>query len=450
MRISVFGLGKLGLCTAACFAARGHRVVGYDADPKIIESLRARHNPIRETGLDDRLAQAWPLLTITDNPAAAVRDTDISLIIVPTPSQPDGRFSNLAVEAVLALIGPVLRHKKAFHVVDVVSTVMPGSSDQVFRPLLEKLSGKACGRDFGLVYNPEFIALGSVIHNFLSPDLVLIGASDPRAGEVVREIYRSSCHAEAHIAVMSLINAEITKLSLNCFITMKISFANELAGLCEAIPGAEADVVTGALGWDSRIGAKCLKSGLGFGGPCFPRDNLAFQALARDEGFEVRLAPKVVRINRGIPERLAHHLRSHVKPPGRVALLGLSYKPDTPVVEESQSVMVAQLLARAGYAVQVHDPQALDQARAVLGDLVTYCPTPKDCVKGVAAVVLLTNWPLYAQLPWPSLVKTAAPDPLFLDCWGALRGKIPPECRYVCLGAGTATEDLVYEPAANL
>lgn len=249
---------------------------------------------------------------------------------------------------------------------------------------------------------------------------------------------------------MSLINAEITKLSLNCFITMKISFANELAGLCEVIPGAEADVVTGALGWDSRIGAKCLKSGLGFGGPCFPRDNLAFQALARDEGFEVRLAPKVVRINRGIPERLAHHLRSHVRPPARVALLGLSYKPDTPVVEESQSVMVAQLLARAGYAVQVHDPQALDQARAVLGDLVTYCTTPKDCVKGAAAVVLLTNWPLYAQLPWPSLVKTAGPDPLFLDCWGALRGKIPPECRYVCLGAGTATEDLVYEPAANL
>jgi UDPglucose 6-dehydrogenase len=450
MRISVFGLGKLGLCTAACFAARGHRVVGYDADPEVIKALRARHNPIRETGLDDLLAQAWPNLEITDNPAAAVRNTEISLIIVPTPSQPDGRFSNLAVEAVLGLIGPVLRHKKTFHVVDMVSTVMPGSSDQVFRPLLEKLSGKACGRDFGLVYNPEFIALGSVIHNFLNPDLVLIGASDPRAGEVVRELYQSSCHAGAHIAVMSLINAEITKLSLNCFITMKISFSNELAGLCEAIPGAEADVVTGALGWDSRIGAKCLKSGLGFGGPCFPRDNLAFQALARDEGFEVRLAPKVVRINRGIPERLARHLRSHVKPPARVALLGLSYKPDTLVVEESQSVMVAQLLAQAGYAVQVHDPQALDQARAVLGDLVTYCPTPKDCVKGAAAVVLLTNWPLYAQLPWLSLAKSVGPDPLFLDCWGALRGKIPPDCRYVCLGTGTATEDLIYAPAANL
>ena len=451
MNISVFGLGKLGLCTAACFAARGHQVVGYDANPEVIRALLAHQNPVQETGLDDLLAQAWPNLTISDNPAAAVRDTEVSLIIVPTPSQPDGRFSNHAVAAVLGIIGPVLRHQKTFHVVDVVSTVMPGSSDQVFRPLLEKLSGKTCGRDFGLVYNPEFIALGSVIHNFLNPDLVLIGASDPRSGDLMRRLYQSACHDQANIAVMSLINAEITKLSLNCFITMKISFANELAALCERIPGAEADVITQALGADTRIGAKCLKGGLGFGGPCFPRDNLAFQALARDADWEVRLAPKVVRINRSIPERLVRLLRRHLSPPGRVALLGLAYKPDTPIVEESQSLMVAQQLAQSGFAVQVHDPQALEQARDVLGDLVTYCPDPQACVKGSAAVVLLTNWPLYARLDWPTLAELAGPEPILLDCWGTLRGKDLATFRYLCLGVGTgATEDLIYAPAANL
>jgi UDPglucose 6-dehydrogenase len=451
MKISVFGLGKLGLCTAACFAARGHQVVGYDADPEIVRALAARQNPVQETGLDDLLAQAWPNLTISDNPAAAVRDTEVSLIIVPTPSQPDGRFSNLAVEAVLGIIGPVLRHKNTFHVVDVVSTVMPGSSEQVFRPLLEKLSAKTCGRDFGLIYNPEFIALGSVIHNFLNPDLVLIGASDARSGDLMRELYRSSCHDQAHIAVMSLINAEITKLSLNCFITMKISFANELAGLCEHLPGAEADVLTRALGADTRIGAKCLKGGLGFGGPCFPRDNLAFQALARDVDYEVRLAPKVVRINRNVPERLLRLLRRHLSPPGRVGLLGLAYKPDTPIVEESQSLMVAQQLAQAGFTVQVHDPQALEEARGVLGDLVTYCPTPQDCVKGATAVMLLTDWPHYARLDWPALAKITAPEPWLLDCWGTLRGKDLATFRHLCLGVGTgATEDLIYAPAANL
>jgi UDPglucose 6-dehydrogenase len=451
MKISVFGLGKLGLCTAACFAARGHQVVGYDADPEVTGALAARLNPVRETGLDDLLAQAWPQLTITDNPAAAVRAAEISLIIVPTPSQPDGRFSNHAVEAVLGIIGPILRHQKAFHAVGVVSTVMPGSCDQVFRPLLEKLSGKTCGVDFGLVYNPEFIALGSVLHNFLNPDLVLIGASDARSGELMRELYRSSCHDQAHIAVMSLINAEITKLSLNCFITMKISFANELAALCEQIPGAEADVITRALGADSRIGAKCLKGGLGFGGPCFPRDNLAFQALAREVDFEVRLAPKVVRINRSIPERLMRLLRRHLKPPARVALLGLAYKPGTHIVEESQSLMVAQQLVQAGFAVQVHDPQALDQARELLGDQVTYCPTPEDGVTGAAAVILLTNWPLYARLDWPALAALAAPEPLLLDCWGTLKDQDLASFRHVCLGVGTgAAEDLIYAPAANL
>jgi UDPglucose 6-dehydrogenase len=290
-----------------------------------------------------------------------------------------------------------------------------------------------------------------VIHNFLNPDLVLIGASDARSGDLMRELYQSSCHDQAHIAVMSLINAEITKLSLNCFVTMKISFANELAALCEHIPGAEADVITRALGADTRIGAKCLKGGLGFGGPCFPRDNLAFQALARDADCEVRLAPKVVRINRSIPERLVRLLRQHLKPPGRVALLGLAYKPDTPIVEESQSIMVAQQLAQAGFAVRVHDPQALDQAREVLGGMVTYCPSPQACIKGAAAVVLLTNWPLYAQLAWPTLAELAGPEPMLLDCWGTLRGKNLGTFHYACLGVGTGTaEDLIYEPAANL
>lgn len=193
MKVSVFGLGKLGLCTAACFAARSHQILGYDSSPAVLASLQARQNPIQETGLDDLLARAWPNLKITDQPSTLVRDTDISLIIVPTPSRPDGRLSTQAVEAVLRTIGPALRSKKTFHVVAVVSTVMPGSCQGVFRPLLEELSGQVCGRDFGLVYNPEFIALGSVIRNFLHPDLLLIGASDPFSGEVVRQLYRSTC-----------------------------------------------------------------------------------------------------------------------------------------------------------------------------------------------------------------------------------------------------------------
>jgi UDPglucose 6-dehydrogenase len=452
MKVSVFGLGKLGLCTAACFAARGHEVLGYDTSPAVMASLKARQNPIRETGLDDLLARAWPNLKIISQPSALVQDTDISLIIVPTPSRPDGRFSNQAVESVLRVIGPALGQKETFHVVAVVSTVMPGSCQGVFGPLLEELSGKVCGRDFGLVYNPEFIALGSVIHNFLNPDLVLIGTSDALSGEVLRQLYRSSCDNQPQIAVMSLINAEITKLSLNCFVTLKISFANELAAICELVPGAEADVITRALGADNRIGGKCLKGALGFGGPCFPRDNRAFQAFARDAGWEAQLAPRVVKVNKHVPPRLVELVRQQVPEKSRVALLGLAYKPDTPIVEESQALMVAQQLAQAGFRVRVHDPQALDQAREILGDLVKYCPTPQICVKKAAAVVLLTNWPLYVSLDWPALTELAAPEPLLLDCWGTLKGKNLAGFRYRCVGGGpeSTREDLIYEPAANL
>ncbi|MEJ2069637.1 MAG: nucleotide sugar dehydrogenase [Syntrophobacterales bacterium] len=452
MKVSVFGLGKLGLCTAACFAARGHQVWGYDADPAVMASLQARENPLQETGLDDLLAQAWSNLSLTNQPATLVQDTDISLIIVPTPSQPDGCFSNQAVETVLRLIGPALRQKKTFHVVDIVSTVMPGSCLRVFQPLLEKLSGKICGKDFGLAYNPEFIALGSVIHNFLNPDLVLIGASDPLTGEVVRQLYRYSCDNQPHFALMSLINAEITKLSLNCYVTMKITFANELAAICELLPGAEANVITRALGADTRIGGKCLKGGLGFGGPCFPRDNLAFQAFAREAGWEAQLAPRVIEVNNDIPRRLVGLLRRYLREKSHVALLGIAYKPDTPVVEESQALMVAQQLAQAGFTVQVHDPRALYQARKILGDLVHYCPDPQICLKNAHAIVLLTNWPIYARWDWPALAELTAPEPLLLDCWGTLKGKIPPKFRYLCVGVGAAPcyEDPIYEPAANL
>lgn len=456
MRIGVFGLGKLGLCTAACFAAKGHRVVGFDVDQGLMAALQAGHCPVRETGLEDLLTLGRPNFTLETEPAAMVRDTDLSLIIVPTPSHPDGRFSHAAVKKALAVIGPALREKSAFHVVNVVSTVMPGSCQGAFQPFLERLSGKACGLDFGLAYNPEFIALGSVIHNFLNPDLVLIGASDDLTGSLVRELYRSTCDNDPHIAVMSLINAEIAKLSLNCFVTMKISFANELAAICEQVPGAEADVVAAALGADSRIGPKCLKSGLGFGGPCFPRDNLAFQVFAREAGWEAALAPQVVRLNRAVVDRLCRLLYQHFKPPARVALLGLAYKPGTHIVEESQSLHLAQRLLKTGYTLKLHDPQALEEARARLGDGPDYCPDVYSCLADADAVMLLTNWPVYHCLDWEAISFLARENAVLIDCWGGLKGRIGSKFRYFRLGSGPgaatvrfSSRDVVLPPPAG-
>jgi len=437
MNISVIGLGKLGFCTAVCFAVKGHRVIGFDENRYIMDELNAKHCPIDETGLDQLLDKAWQNLIITADIENAVLNSEISLVIVPTPSQANGRFTNEYVKDALRALSPALEKKEDFHVVGIVSTVMPGSCEMLFKPLLEKLTGKECGRDFGLVYNPEFIALGSVIRDFLNPDMVLIGASDRCSAKMAKKLYLTTCNNNPKVEIMSLINAEITKLSLNCFVTMKISFANELASICEKVPDTQIDVITNALGMDTRIGSKYLKAGLGFGGPCFPRDNQAFQVFARESGVELRLGPQVVTINNSVVDRLFDIISKKTNPCDKIALLGLSYKPGTHIIEESQSIMLTKRLVDSGFVVSVHDPKAIPAAKDVLGDNVSYFDDPYECIKDAAGIILLTNWQVYKDLDWKlagTLVKNRA---LLLDSWRALKDINLDGFRYVGFGVGT-------------
>ena len=441
MDISVIGLGKLGLCTAACFASAGHSVYGFDLNGHFRSELKSRRNPIEETGLTELLESAWKTLRVVDSYEAAVQASDITLIIVPTPSLPDGRFTNDCLVSVLEGLAPALKTKDDFHIVDVVSTVMPGSCDAIFRPLLEQVTGKRCGTDFGLVYNPEFIALGSVVRNFLNPDMVLIGASDERSGAAVRELYASTCKTQPTMAVMSLVNAEITKISLNCYVTMKISYANGLAAICEQVPGADVDVITAAIGADSRVGSKCLKGGLGFGGPCFPRDNIAFQAFAEEFGADALLGKAVVAVNNSIPDRLFDKISEHCAPPAKLALLGLSYKADTHIIEESHSIMLAKTLVAAGYQVALHDPMGLDAARKLLGSDVTCFADPYECLTGATAIALLTDWPQFLDLDWKRIAALTGSGSLVLDSWRIAKDTDMSAFTYTPVGIGISSKD---------
>ncbi len=451
MNVSSVGLGKLGLCSAACFASKGHHVIGVDSNGRHVDALRDGQCPIDETGLPALLARCRHNMEFTTNYGHAVRDSDITLITVPTPSDATGRFSNTDLEAVLDRIAPALRAKSMFHVVGVVSTVMPGTCERVFKPRLEKLTGKLCGRDFGLLYNPEFVALGSVVSDFLHPDLLLIGASDGRSARIARELYSTVVESNPCYALMGLTNAEITKLSLNCYVTMKISFANELAAICEKIPGADVDVVTTAIGADVRVGRKYLKGGLGFGGPCFPRDNLAFQRCAEDAGTCAHLSPRVVEVNVEIVNRLCAMIRGHAEPGSTVALLGLSYKPGTHVVEESQPVMVAEKLLDAGYVVRMHDPKALESAAEVLQGRGIYCNCPYDAASNASVVVMLTPWPEYNRLDIHRLEERAGSLPLLIDCWRIYRNA--PFRKFTYRAFGTAVQPSgrnVYDSLASI
>lgn len=438
--VSVIGLGKLGACIAACYAARGFTTIGVDINPTTIQCVNAGEPPVFEPALADMMRRGRGRLRATLDYGEAIKATDVSFIVVPTPSDSDGRFSLRFVKAAARELGQALAAKTSYHLVVLTSTVLPGSTEYGVLPVLEAASGKRCGVDFGLCYSPQFIALGSVIRDFLNPDLVLIGESDSQAGEMLACLTQRVVDKQPAIARMNWVNAELAKISVNTYVTMKITFANMLAALCERLPGADVDVVTGAIGCDSRIGARYLKGALGYGGPCFPRDNLALAYLARQIGEPALLAEATDTYNRAIVDRLLTRIRAYLSPGARIAILGLAYKPETNVVEEAQGIKLAQGLAHAGFEVVVHDPLALGIAREVLGDRVMYAATLEEATRTAEMIIVATPAAEYQGLCVPT--EGGAQRPILLDGWRLLRGRLgeSPDVLYLPVGVGTADE----------
>ena len=451
MNISIIGLGKLGSPMAALFAGKGHTIIGADVNPVAVDLLNKGTAPVHEPELQDWITRNKARLSATTDGFEAVRKTDATFVVVPTPSEPDGTFSLRYVIAAAQSIGAALLSKSGYHLVVLCSTVMPGSSEGVVLPILESFSGKRCGLDFGLCYNPEFIALGSVIRDMKNPDMLLIGESDPRAGEMLATIHKGIVDNNPRIARMNFINAELVKLSVNTFVTTKISYANMLAEVCEVLPGADVDVVTNAVGSDSRIGTKYLKGGLGYGGPCFPRDNVALAALFRGKGLEPTLGEATDRTNRRQVRRLLNTIFPHVPPNGTVAVLGLSYKPNTDVIENSQGIELAAALAAKGIDVVVYDPAALDNARRVLPSNVAFAQDMQDCLRNADVVVIATPWAEFQRISIQDL-KQARGDSktTIFDCWRVLSNEVALVTNYRQVGLGPqpdypqAVESAVY------
>ncbi len=435
MKVSIIGLGKLGAPMAAVMAHKGNFVVGVDINPEFVKAIREGRPPVNEPQLAEMITANHERLTATESYEDAILATDLTFIIVPTPSGPDGRFSMEFVLKAAEKIGAALRKKGAWHLVVLSSTVMPGSVDLHLLPALEKHSGLKSGVDFGLCYNPEFIALGSVVRDMLNPDMILIGEAEARSGAILEELYTGVCESSPRIQRMNYVNAELTKLSVNTFVTTKISYANMLAQICETLNGADADVVTSALGCDTRIGPKYLKGALGYGGPCFPRDNIAFSALARENGVPALLAEATDELNRRQVPRMAELLLSHLPAGGTVGMLGLSYKPHTEVIEESQGVAIAKELAARGARVVVYDPAAMESTRRVLGDRIEYATTAAECAGQADVLAITTPWPEFKNL-LPADLKQGG-KPAIIDCWRVLpRMAFEGASEYMTLGFG--------------
>lgn len=387
-------------------------------------------SPIYERGLGDLITSNRASLIATTNYELAVSETQATFVVVPTPSKPSGGFSLRYVKSAMRALGKALADKPSYHLVVLTSTVMPGSINPTLIRVLETSSGKTCPRDFGFCYNPEFIALGNVIEGLRRPDFFLVGESDESAGNALAEILGRVSANSAPVQRMTFFNAEVAKIAVNSFVTMKMSFANTLAEVCERLPSGDVDTITRAIGLDKRIGTTYLKGAIGYGGPCFPRDNAAFASFAERLGLDPGIARATDRVNRRQVGRVLRLIR-HTMPKGseKVGILGLTYKPDTNVIEASQTLMVANALLNKGFEVHVFDPalspHVLPRSVRLLVE-----GTAEECVANSDLCVIGTPWESFSRIDYSHFSGKVV-----LDCWRVLEGdRLQGKARYVALG----------------
>jgi UDPglucose 6-dehydrogenase len=413
-RISVFGLGKVGLVLAGCLADAGHQVMGVDPDERILKEIRDGCPCTTEPGVSERLRRTLGQnLVVTCDPGEAIRKSDLTFVIVPTPSNALGGFSLRYVVRVCDDIGAALRQEPSYHVVAMVSTMLPGSSEYVVIPHLEKVSRRRIGEDLGYCYNPAFIALGDVVKGLVEPDYVLIGESDATAGSRVLAVLGVMVKNSAPIARMSPTEAEITKIASNTHETMRVSFANMLFSLCTEIPGANVDRITGALA--HRMGRRFFRGAVPYGGPCWPRDNVALSVFMDAVGVPSTMPRTVDQFNQEHGRYVLRKILEITHRGETVGILGLAYKPGTPVIEHSFGVDLAGWLCAEGRKVVAWDPLAVPQARAALGASVCFADSSEDCIGRSRVVVIVNPMPELAQLSWGTVDSRTV-----VDCWRCL------------------------------
>jgi UDPglucose 6-dehydrogenase len=440
-RVSVVGLGKLGASMAAAIASRGHDVIGVDVNHRAVDALNAGDAPVQETGLQALIEANRTRLRATMSQAEAVHDTELTFVIVPTPSDERGAFSLQYAAFAFREIGKALAAKHERHTVVLTSTVLPGATRHGLLPVLEQFSGKRGGVDFGLCYSPEFIALGSVIRDFLNPDFLLVGELDPSSGEHLESCYRDIMKPSVPVRRMTLENAELAKISLNAFVTTKITFANMLADVCSRMPNGDVDVVTDAIGLDSRIGRKYLTGGLGFGGPCFPRDNVALGFIAEALGARADLSTTTDRLNRATVERIVHDLGGVLSRDRTVAVLGLAYKPFSHVIEDSQAMQLVKALLNRGVRVVAYDSLAGPSADLELQGRAVILDSARDCLRQADVALITTPDPEFKALTVDDFLSSGRSITV-VDFWRIQSDRLAdvPGIEYIAYGCGSLAD----------
>jgi UDPglucose 6-dehydrogenase len=387
MKIAVIGTGYVGLVAGACFAESGNDVVCVDKDGTKVRTLRAGRMPIYEPGLEEivRRNRHENRLTFTTTLPKAVRGSTIVFIAVGTPQGEDGSAD---LQHVLEVAREVARAMNGYKVIVNKSTVPVGTAVRVREVIRRETT-----HPFSVVSNPEFLKQGAAIDDFMKPDRVVIGAEDPRAREIMHELYAPFTRTGAPVMTMDCASAELTKYAANAMLATRISFMNEVANVCEAV-GADVDEVRRAIGSDRRIGASFLFPGVGYGGSCFPKDVKAMIHFASQKDYDFRILRAVEEVNSAQKTRLATKMRTHFGTlKGRtIAVWGLAFKPRTDDMREAPSIPLIKMLLAEGADVQAYDPEATKVAKGIFGNKVTFATKNYDALKGADGLAIVTEW----------------------------------------------------------
>lgn len=401
MRISIVGSGYVGLVSGIGFVKLGNEVIFVDVDEKKIKMINNAQPPIYEEGLEELMREFRGKYRATKDYREAILNSDVTFIAVGTPSREDGSIDLTYVEEAAKEIGKALREKKDYHIVVVKSTVLPGTTEDVIKPILEKESGKKAFEDFGLAMNPEFLREGVALKDFLNPDRIVIGIQDEKTKKVLEELYKP---IDAPKLFTDIKTAEMIKYASNAFLATKISFANEIGNICKKL-GVDSWKVFEGVGLDHRISPHFFRTGIGWGGSCFPKDVKALIRKAEEVGEEPIILKAVVEVNERQPLKLIELLKKHV-PELRgktIGVLGLAFKPNTDDVRETRAYIIVKKLLGEGARVVAYDPKAMGNFKRFypdVGDRIEYAKSGEDVLKATDVILIVTEWPEFEKLDY--------------------------------------------------
>jgi len=440
-KLSFVGMGLVGLCTAVCFATKDYKVIASEIDKAKANQVKEGNPPFFEPNLEELLRRAVKSgnLKVVTNNEEAILQSDITFITVGTPSKQDGSIDLQYIINASEEISKALEKKKTAHLVAIKSTVTPGTTQDVVKPMLEKYSGKKCGKSIFLCFNPEFLAEGNAIKGILNPDCIVIGGHNKISAGKLENLYKEF-HKEnlPPIIKTNIPTAELIKYANNAFLATKVSFINTIANICEKTLGADITKIAQAIGKDHRINPHFLDAGLGWGGSCFPKDLRAFIAYSEKLGYNPTLIQATYRANQDQIEFAIQKVKKGLETlkGKKITILGLAFKPNTDDIREAPAIKIINQLRKEGAMITAYDPMAIPNTKKLIGQRINYASSAIECLRNADLAILVTEWEEFKKLKPEDFIQNMR-KPILIDGRRIYNPEqFSKKLRYIAIGRG--------------